>query len=215
MLKIISVLNQKGGTTKTTTSTNLAACIASRGFSVMVVDLNHDQGSATDWAAAQEGHDVAWHVPVVAMGKQLARDLPRVAGDFDYVVIDGVPQVSELSAAAIKVADLVIIPVQPSPYDIWACGDLVQLVKDRQEIADGKPLGAMMVARAVPGTVLAREVEGALGELGLPILKARTHQRQAYVGGVIEGRSVMDLRADDPARVEIEALTSEVLESLQ
>lgn len=215
MPKVISVLNQKGGTTKTTTSTNLAACLASRGFKVLVVDLNHDQGSATDWAAAQDGHDVAWHVPVVAMGRQLARDLPRVAGSHDFVVIDGIPQVSELSAAAIKVADLVIIPVQPSPYDIWACGDLVQLVKDRQEIADGKPHGALMVARAVPGTVTAREVEAALLELELPILKARTHQRQAYVGGVTEGRSVMDLRTDDPARGEIEALTSEVLEVLK
>ena len=82
MPKIISVLNQKGGTTKTTTSTNLAACIAARGHSVLIVDLNSDQGSATDWAAAQDGNDVAWHVPVISMGKQLARDLPRVAGIF-------------------------------------------------------------------------------------------------------------------------------------
>lgn len=215
MPKIISVLNKKGGTTKTTTSTNMAACIASRGFAVLIVDLDHKQGSATDWAAAQEGNDVAWHVPVVAMGKQLARDLPRVAGDFDFVIIDGTPEVSELSVAAIKAADLVIVPVQPSPYDIWACNDLVQLVKDRQELADGKPLAVTMVARAIEGTIMAREVEGALLELGLPVLAARTHQRQAYVGGVTEGRSVMDLRPSDPARVEIEALTSEVLEVLK
>lgn len=215
MPKIISVQNQKGGTTKTTTSTNLAACLASRGLEVMVVDLNHDQGSATDWAAAQDGHKVAWNIPVVSMGKQLARDLPRISGGYDFVIIDGVPQVGELTAAAIKVADLVIIPVQPSPYDIWACGDLVQLVKDRQELADGKPLGAMLVSRAIAGTTLARDVEKALGELELPVLQSRTHQRVAYVNGVSEGRSVMDLRASDDARVEIEALTTEVLELLK
>lgn len=215
MPKIISVLNQKGGTTKTTTSTNLAACIASRGFKVLIVDLNNDQGSATDWAAAQEGHDVAWHVPVIAMGKQLGRDLPRVAGSFDYVVIDGVPQVSELTSTAIKVADLVIIPVQPSQYDIWATADLVQLVKDRQELADGKPLGVMLIARAIAGTTLAREIQGALTGLEMPILKARTHQRVAYVNGISEGCSVMDLRPTDEARVEIETLTTEVLEVLK
>ncbi|HCF4706592.1 ParA family partition ATPase [Pseudomonas aeruginosa] len=215
MPKIISVLNQKGGTTKTTTSTNLAACIAARGHSVLIVDLNSDQGSATDWAAAQDGNDVAWHVPVISMGKQLARDLPRVAGAYEFVIIDGIPQVSELTSAAIKVADLVLIPVQPSQYDIWACGDLVQLVKDRQELADGKPHAALLVARAIWGTRLAREVADALAGLDLPVLEARTHQRVAYVDGVPKGRSVMDLRPNDEARIEIEALTTEVLEILQ
>lgn len=215
MPKVIAVLNQKGGTTKTTTATNLAACIASRGYKALIVDLNSDQGSASDWSAAQDGHDVAWHVPVIAMGKQLGRDLPRVAGDFDFVVIDGVPQVSELTAAAIKVADLVIIPVQPSQYDIWATEDLVGLVKDRQELADGTPRGVMLVSRAISGTTLARDVEHALEGLGMPVLKSRTHQRVAYVNGVSEGRSVMDLRPSDEARIEIEALTSEVLGVLQ
>jgi len=215
MPKIISVLNQKGGTTKTTTSTNLAACIAARGHSVLIVDLNNDQGSATDWAAAQDGNDVAWHVPVISMGKQLARDLPRVAGAYEFVIIDGIPQVSELTSAAIKVADLVLIPVQPSQYDIWATSDLAQLVKDRQELTDGKPLAGLLVARAIWGTRLAREVADALAGLELPVLEARTHQRVAYVDGVPKGRSVMDLRPSDEARIEIEALTTEVLEILQ
>jgi len=215
MPKIISVLNQKGGTTKTTTSTNLAACIAARGHSVLIVDLNNDQGSATDWAAAQDGNDVAWHVPVISMGKQLARDLPRVAGGYDFVIVDGKPEVGELTAAAIKVADFVLIPVQPSQYDIWATSDLAQLVKDRQELTDGKPLAGLLVARAIWGTRLAREVADALAGLELPVLEARTHQRVAYVDGVPKGRSVMDLRPSDEARIEIEALTTEVLEILQ
>ena len=215
MPKIISVLNQKGGTTKTTTSTNLAACIAARGHSVLIVDLNSDQGSATDWAAAQDGNDVAWHVPVISMGKQLARDLPRVAGAYEFVIIDGIPQVSELTSAAIKVADLVLIPVQPSQYDIWACGDLVQLVKDRQEIADGRPVAAMMIARAIPGTVLERDVRSTLEAYQLPILRSQTCQRQSYVAGIEQGRSVMDLPEDNKARLEIEAVTAELLELTQ
>ena len=81
-MSTVAVLNQKGGTTKTTTSTNLAACIAARGHSVLIVDLNSDKGSATDWAAAQDGNDVAWNVPVISMGKQLARDLQRKGRGF-------------------------------------------------------------------------------------------------------------------------------------
>lgn len=211
--RVWALLNQKGGTTKTTSATNMAACLAVKHKKrVLLVDLD-PQGSATDWAAARgDAEDDPGVIPIVTMGKALPRDLPRVASGYDYVIIDGVPQISELAAAAIKAATLVVIPVQPSPYDIWACGDLVQLVKDRQEIADGSPTAALLVSRAIPGTIMGREVDAALEELEVPVLKARTHQRQNYVKGVGQGLSVMDLPADDPARVEIEAVVAELLE---
>lgn len=211
--KVWSILNQKGGTSKTTTATNLASCLAVKhGKRVLLVDLD-PQCSATDWAAARgEASGDAGVIPTVAMGKALARDLPRISGGYDYVVIDGVPQISELTAAAIKAADVVLVPVQPSQYDIWACGDLVQLVKDRQELADGKPAAALMIARAIPNTVIERDAREALEGFELPILQAQTCQRQSYVRGVDTGRSVMDLAADDKARVEIEALTAELMD---
>lgn len=211
--KVISVLNQKGGTSKTTTATNLASCLAVKhGKRVLLVDLD-PQGSATDWAAARgDDESDAGVIPCVTMGKALPRDLPRVAGGYDFVVVDGVPQISELTAAAIRAADMVLIPVQPSQYDIWACGDLVGLVKDRQALADGLPVAAMMVARAIPGTVVERQAHEALQGFELPILKSQTHQRQSYVRGINTGRSVMDLPEDDKARIEIEALADELLE---
>lgn len=214
MPRVIAILNQKGGTSKTTTAVNVASCLAvAHAARVLLVDLD-PQGSASDWAASRKGSDDdAGMIPVVAMGKALARDLPKVAYAYDYVVIDGVPQISELTTAAVKAADLVVIPVQPSQYDIWACGDLVQLVLDRQEIADGTPRAAFLIARAIPGTVIERQVRGALEEHGLPILATQTHQRQSYVRGIPDGLSVMDLPVDDKGRLEIEALTKEILEN--
>jgi len=215
MAKVISVLNQKGGTSKTTTAVNVASCLAVKhGMRVLLVDLD-PQGSATDWAASRQADgDDPGVIPTVAMGKALARDLPRVGGGYDFVVVDGVPQISELAAGAIKAADLVLIPVLPSQYDIWACEDLVRLVKDRQEIADGQPVAAMMVARAVVGTVIERTAREALEAFELPILTTQTHQRQSYLRGIESGLSVMDLPADDKARLEVEALTDELLELL-
>ncbi|MCO7655681.1 AAA family ATPase [Pseudomonas aeruginosa] len=217
MAQVVAVLNQKGGTTKTTTSTNLAACLAVKhGLRVLLVDLDGKQGSASDWANSRVGEPGDPSIiPAVVMGKQLPRDLPRIAGGYDIIIVDGAGQVDELSSAAIKAADAVLIPVQPSQYDIWATSDLVRLVKDRQELTDGKLKAFLMVARAVVGTVMERTARQALEDFELPILKAQTHQRQAYVGGIVEGRSVIDLPPSDPARKEIEALADELLEAIQ
>lgn len=215
--KVISVLNQKGGSSKTTTATNVASCLAVKhGFKVLIVDLNHHQASATDWAAAREERERdPGLIPVIAMGKALARDLPRVAGGYDFVIVDGVPEVGELTAAAIKAADLVLVPIQPSQYDIWATSDLIQLIKERQEIADGRPATHLMVSRAVVGTNIERTVRTALEAFELPILKAQTCHRIAYIQGVGAGLSVMDLAPRDQARIEIEAVTAELLELMQ
>lgn len=213
MPTVIAVLNQKGGTGKTTTATNVASCLVSvYGASVLLVDLD-PQGSASDWSAARGEEPGPGQVPVVRMGRALARDLPRVAHSYDYVVIDGTPQISELATAAVKSADVVIIPVQPSPYDIWACEELVDLIKDRQELTDGaQPRAAMVVSRAIKGTRLEGEVWEALEGYGLPVFKTGTCQRQAYANTVKTGGSVIDLPANDKARQEIEALTAELLE---
>ena len=119
-MKVISVLNQKGGSGKTTIATHLARAIQLKGFSVLLVDSD-PQGSSRDWAAVNEENPV----PVVGIDRPtIERDLKRIA-EKDYVIIDGAPQAADLAISAIKASDIIIIPVQPSPYDIWATSDLV------------------------------------------------------------------------------------------
>ena len=209
--RIWTVQNQKGGTTKTTTATNVASCLAEKhGKSVLLIDLDGRQGSATDWATSRP--DTATLIPCVIMRETLKRDLPRISSGYDYVIIDGIPQISSLTSDAVKASHLVIIPVQPSQYDIWATADMVQLVKDRQEITGGTPKAVLMVARAIAGTILERETQQALLNYDLPITKAQTIQRVAYGTGILYGKSVMDLPPSDEARLEIETLTLELLE---
>ena len=79
----------------------------------------------------------------------------------DFVVIDGAPQAADLAVSAIKAANFILIPVQPSPYDIWATAELVDLVKQRMEITDGKLRAAFVVSRAIKGTRIGNEITDA------------------------------------------------------
>lgn len=144
-MKVIAVLNQKGGAGKTTVATDLSRAIQLLGHTVLLADSD-PQGSARDWAAANETQPV----PVAGFDRaSLDRDIKNVARDVDYVVIDGAPQIKELAVAAIRAADLVLIPIQPSPYDIWAASDLVDLVKARVDVTDGKLKAGFVVSRAI------------------------------------------------------------------
>jgi chromosome partitioning protein len=208
--RVWTIQNQKGGTTKTTTATNLAACLATvHKKNVLLVDLDGTQGSATDWAGARA--DDAVPIPCVIMRETIKRDLPRISSGYDYVIIDGIPQITPLTSDAIKIADLVVIPVQPSQYDIWATRDIVQLVKDRREVTDGAPHVAIMVARAIRGTKIEKTATEALEGYDLPVLKARTYQGVSYVNGIAQGLSVFDL-PNDQAQDDIKAITLELLE---
>ena len=125
MPSVIAVLNQKGGSGKTTIATNLAFSLKQAGRKVLLIDSD-PQGSARDWNEANGGA----LLPVVGLDREtLPSDLKAIQDGYEFVVIDGAPQIARLAAAAVKAADVVLIPVQPSPYDIWAAADLVELIQ--------------------------------------------------------------------------------------
>lgn len=205
-MSIISVLNPKGGCGKTTISTNLARALHDRGHSVLIVDSD-PQGSARDWHAANEDNPIE----LVALDRpNNVKTLRSMAVNYDYVVIDGAAKLEDMIAAAIKVSDFILIPVQPSPYDIWAASDLVDFIKARQEVTDGVPLAGFVVSRVVEGTRLGGDVRAALDEYALPVFETTITQRQIYPQTASEGQTVFD--ADNAkAKAETTALLDEVL----
>lgn len=208
-MKVIAVLNQKGGAGKTTIATHLARAIQLDGQDVLLVDSD-PQGSARDWAAVREDQPVT----VVGIDRPtIERDLKNLAKK-DVVVIDGAPQAADLAVSAIKAADFVLIPVQPSPYDIWATADLVELVKQRIEITDGRLRAAFVVSRAIKGTKIGAEVSAALEGYGLPVLDTRVIQRVVYPGTAAAGSTVLDAEPNGDAAAEIRALAAEIVAAL-
>lgn len=203
---IISVLNPKGGSGKTTLSTNLARAFHEKGERVLVVDTD-PQGSARDWHAAQEQNPV----DVIALDRpENLKTLDTVAKSYDVVLIDGTAKHTDSLAAAIKPADLVLIPMKPSPYDLWSVSDLVSLIKTRQEITDGKPLAAFVITQAVSGTTLRKDIVTALGDYGLPTLETPITQRQIYPQTAAEGLTVID-SMNAEAKAEVQKLAGEII----
>ena len=204
-MPIISFLNPKGGSGKTTLSTNIARAFHERGFKVLLVDSD-PQGSASDWHAAREDNPL----PFIAYGKpDNLKALPSVAAPYDYVFIDGAAKLEGMIAAAVKVSDAVLIPLQPSPYDMWAASDLVDLIKARQEVTEGKPQAAFLVSRTIKRTILGKEITAALAEYGLPVLQSLTVQRQIYPRTASDGLTVFD-DVSKEAAAEINAIADEL-----
>ena len=203
---IIGILNQKGGTGKTTISVNLARGLQKDGNTVVVVDSD-PQGSARDWGAAGNGNLVT----VIGLDRPtLDKDIKAVTNNYDWTLIDGAPQLSEMAVATIKCSDIVLIPVQPSPYDIWATEDLVDVIKARQSITDGFPKAAFVISRQIKNTTLGKEIREVLKEYDLPVFDNGTFQRVIYAKTATSGSTVIDAEPNGEAANEIKKIVQEI-----
>jgi len=127
-----------------------------------------------------------------------------------YVILDGAPQAHDLAVSALKAAHFVLIPVQPSPYDIWATAELVDLVKQRIELTEGRLKAAFVISRVIRNTKLGQEVTEALVDYALPILSIRIMQRVLYPTTAATGTTVLDVEPQGEAAKEIRALMHEL-----
>jgi len=200
---IIGVLSQKGGVGKTTIAVNLAATYARSGLRVLLVDAD-PQSSAQQWSAARDADPL---FSVVGMARAtLHRDLPDIAKDYQVVIIDGAPRVNELGRAAILASDLVLIPVQPSPYDIWAAAETVTLIREAQQY---KPdlRGTFVINRKIANTAIGRDVTEALGQFeDIPVLPVALHQRVVYAESAGQGLAVLEVEPKGGAAREVAEL---------
>jgi len=206
-MTVIALAGNKGGSGKTTLAINLAGALAQRGR-VALLDAD-PQGSCIHWHRAMDGRGP---VPVLAAAEDLSGAVAAQRDRNDYLLIDCPPSIdAPQTLAALLLADRVLIPVIPSPLDIWA-GLQVEPVLQRAE--EGNPtLQALLVINQLePRTRLSQLARHALGELGLPISATAMRRRMAYRRAVLEGRSVMEMgrRGAEAAR-EIEQLIGELV----
>jgi chromosome partitioning protein len=212
---IVTLQNQKGGVGKTTLAVHIAAAYAMRGQNVLLIDAD-PQHSALDWTAAREGSGLEPMFTTVGLPKPtIHKEVDRLAAPYDVVVIDGPPRVTDLARSAIMASDLVLIPVQPSPYDVWASAEVVSLVRDA---AIYKPAlkYAFTINRRIVNTAMGRDVLQALAEYdGVPVLSQTISQRVAFAESAATGRTVMETAPEGPAAREISDLIDGIREFLK
>ncbi|HDX6545069.1 TPA: AAA family ATPase [Klebsiella pneumoniae] len=205
---IVGLLNQKGGVGKTTLAVNLAASFSRDGSRVLLIDAD-PQGSALDWAAAREGEPL---FSVVGFPRPTVhKDIAQLGQGYDHIVIDGPPRVTDLARSAIMAADVVLIPVQPSPYDIWAADEVVKLIEEARVYKDALK-AAFVVNRKIVNTAIGRDVGEALAAYPVPALAASVTQRVVFAEAVARGQAVHEIDAEGPAAAEIEAVRKELME---
>jgi len=211
--KIIAVCNQKGGSGKTTISMQLAGALARRGGKVLVVDAD-PQGTATRWAASAED-DKPFPASVVglsAASTKVHREVKKFIDDYQYVIIDCPPAAdSPVPQSALLIADLALVPVIPSPLDMWAAVGIREVIGNVGDI--NEDLRARLVINQLqPNTTLAKEALEVLPEFGIDLCKTYMHQRQVYRQSAVFGQTVHDFGGKAATAVEeIEALTDELL----
>ena len=193
---------------KTTLAIHVSHALSLRGGPVLLVDAD-PQGSARDWAATRTEKP-----PFTVIGLDrptIHRDLPEMTGSYEHVVIDGPPRVTDLARSAIIAANLVLIPVQPSPYDIWAAQEVVNLVKEASVFKE-KLKSAFVINRKIVNTAIGRDAVEALSGYELPVLNSQVCSRIAFAESAATGQTVLETEPKGQAAQEITGLVDELFQ---
>jgi len=213
VMPIVAVINQKGGAGKSTVAVHLARWLKKQKELVLVVDADA-QCSSSKWLSRLE-QKIACEV--IQAPDALLDELPKLLASYAWVIVDGPAALSETTRAIILVADLAIIPCQPTGVDLESASDTVRLIHQAQRIRRGDPKAMMFVNRAIKGTKLKDEAIEVLRLMpGITVLETVIHQRQILADCFGQNSTVFDLSGSTAgiARRELEQLFKKALEVL-
>lgn len=203
MAVIITVAQQKGGAGKTTLAANLAAALAAQ-RRVAVLDID-PQRSLARWHALRAA--VGGAAPLAlsdAAGWRLSGELDRLRRGHDVLLIDSPPQIGTESRIAVRAADLVLVPLQPSPPDVWAAEGTLTLAA-----AERRP-ARLVFNRAPAAGRLRAEVAAEVARRGWPLLTAALGNRAAIAAAFARGLGITETAPKSVAAAELLALLAEI-----
>jgi chromosome partitioning protein len=209
---VISVINLKGGVGKTTLCVNLAVSFAQQGKRVCIIDTDKEQLSAVKWAGQRD--DDKKNISVITVGDKLIREVQTHAQNFDFVLLDGSPQLGELANNTLIASDLVLVPVANSVLEFWSMDNFAERFKQAKQLKEsigGKISGFVVLNRYNQNQNLSKEMREALKQFPeFGVFNTTIADRVAYKEAMMQGLGVVEYK-DPKAKKEIENLSQEVL----
>ena len=204
--KAITVAQQKGGAGKSTISAQLAVAYAHAGMKVGVVDID-PQGSLAMWFEVrkmlvdQAGGGITF---LQASGWRLSTELDRMKRDLDLILVDSPPHAETDVRIAVRAADLILVPMQPTPLDLWATQPTLDLAKKEKSAA------IVVFNRTPPKGKLVDAVKAKILQADLPVADTVLGNRVAFAASMMEGKGVVESNPRHAATREIKALAAEI-----
>lgn len=213
--KVVSVLNSKGGCGKTSVTMQLAGALALYGFTTLVVDAD-ESNNAVVWASMAPDDAIfpAAVVNLAGAGGKVAQEVRKHISNFDVIVCDGPPSAASAVTQSLAVmADLIVIPVQPTGNDDNSLAAMIRVVEQAQAL-NPSVTARLLFNRVQPKTRLHRALMARMLLKGVPAFKTFLGNRITYSESMLAGSTVLGY-GDEAAESEVLALADEVIELLQ
>lgn len=200
---VITVAQQKGGVGKSTLAAHLAVAFAQQGYSTMLFDTD-PQGTCTHWHAQRKKDDIGL---VATSGWRLTRDLSMARETNDVIIIDTPPHAEMDIKVSVRAADLVLVPMQPSPADVWAVKQTFRTIssESRQCLA--------VLNRVVHRANITEETKQKLQQYEIPVAEQELGNRVLFAASMESGLTVLDGFAN-PSQIEITNLVRQLAAKL-
>lgn len=202
MSKIITIAQQKGGAGKTTLAAHIAVALSQKGNRVAIIDID-PQGSLSHWHRIREERFGEGYTGIsfnAVSGWRVGGEVTRLRRSYDYVIIDSPPHTETEARTAIRSADIIVIPVQPSPTDLWATKATLELAKNE------KIPVRVVLNRVAANSKLAQTIAAELPELAETTLGNRV----LFASSLMEGRCATEVDPSSQAAREIKSLVKEI-----